>query len=196
MNLTNRKQEIQNRSEGGEGESQERQESQQSNQAGKSTFVEKPLCPFRKQAETLDKGRGEELEKEAIQLEGGGQIMNNINKEEVISKEGGLFTNSEGGLIQTQQSSTSVVDGDMEDGEEELVDYDEDPMVAEKLEMAALERRVESRAMKLLEKAAINIQKEGMEVGKGREGNSKDNTKDREEGSEEYLKKKRRGKTI
>jgi hypothetical protein len=122
--------------------------------------------------------------------------MNNINKEEVISKEGGLFTNSEGGLIQTQQSSTSVVDGDMEDGEEELVDYDEDPMVAEKLEMAALERRVESRAMKLLEKAAINIQKEGMEVGKGREGNSKDNTKDREEGSEEYLKKKRRGKTI
>jgi hypothetical protein len=33
--------------------------------------VEKPLCPFRKQAETLDKGRGEELEKEAIQLEGG-----------------------------------------------------------------------------------------------------------------------------
>jgi hypothetical protein len=71
MNLTNRKQEIQNRSEGGEGESQERQESQQSNQAGKSTFVEKPLCPFRKQAETLDKGRGKNLRRRQFSWRGG-----------------------------------------------------------------------------------------------------------------------------
>jgi hypothetical protein len=120
--------------------------------------------------------------------------MNNINTKEVISKEGGLFSNSEGGLIQTQQSSTSVVDGDMEDGEEELVDYDEDPMVAEKLEMAVLGMRVESRAMKLLEKVAINIQKEDMEVERRGEDISKDNTKVTEEGSEEYLKKRMEGK--
>jgi hypothetical protein len=120
--------------------------------------------------------------------------MNKINTEDVISKEGGLISNSEGGLIQTQQSSTSVVDGDMKDGKEELVDDDEDPLVAEKLEMAALEKRVENRAMKLLEKAAINIQKDDMEVEKRGENNIKDTTKVTEEGSEDYMKKRMEGK--
>jgi hypothetical protein len=41
--------------------------------------------------------------------------------------------------------------------EEELVDYDEDPAVAEKIEMAELEKKIESRAQTLIEKAAINI---------------------------------------
>jgi hypothetical protein len=41
--------------------------------------------------------------------------------------------------------------------EEELVDYDEDPAIAEKIEMVELEKKVESRAQMLLDKAAVNI---------------------------------------
>jgi hypothetical protein len=38
---------------------------------------------------------------------------------------------------------------------EELIDYDEDPMMAEKLAMAELEKRVEQRANKLVKEAAL-----------------------------------------
>lgn len=41
--------------------------------------------------------------------------------------------------------------------EEELVDYDEDPAIAEKLEMAELEKKVENRAKKLMDSAAIIV---------------------------------------
>jgi hypothetical protein len=37
------------------------------------------------------------------------------------------------------------------------VDYDEDPAIAEKIEMAELEKKIESRAQTLIEKSAINI---------------------------------------
>jgi hypothetical protein len=42
--------------------------------------------------------------------------------------------------------------------EEELVDYDEDPAIAEKIEMAELEKKVESRAQMLLDKAVLTFQ--------------------------------------
>jgi hypothetical protein len=71
-------------------------------------------------------------------------------------------------VIQSQLSSTSA-NKTVEAAEEELVDYDEDPLVAEKLEMAALEKKVEGRARKLLEKAAVNIQSDS-----GVEGNAQE----------------------
>jgi hypothetical protein len=71
-------------------------------------------------------------------------------------------------MIQSQLSSTSANKA-VEAAEEELVDYDEDPLVAEKLEMAALEKKVEGRARKLLEKAAVNIQSDSGVEGKARE---------------------------
>jgi hypothetical protein len=55
--------------------------------------------------------------------------------------------------------------------EEELLDYDEDPLVAEKLAMAEIEKRVEQRANKLINDASINIHNEkgaaGEKVGSG-----------------------------
>jgi hypothetical protein len=85
------------------------------------------------------------------------------------------------------------VDEEMEAGEEELVDYDEDPMVAEKLEMAAIEKRVESRALKLLENEAINIQTDDLEAGKG-DGNNKREAKNLKEGAKNYVEKGMEGK--
>jgi hypothetical protein len=119
--------------------------------------------------------------------------MKSKNTYEVVRKEGGVLTNSDAGLIQTQQSSTSVVDEEMEAGEEDLVDYDEDPMVAEKLEMAAIEKRVESRDLKLLENATINIQTDDVEAGKG-DGNNKREAKNLEEGAKNYVEKGMEGK--
>jgi hypothetical protein len=77
--------------------------------------------------------------------------------------------------LQTQQSNTAAADkeGEAEElCEEELVDYDEDPAVAEKMEMAELEKRVESRAQVLLDKAAVKIPIE-MTMTEGREEGEK-----------------------
>jgi hypothetical protein len=52
--------------------------------------------------------------------------------------------------------------------DEELVDYDEDPAIVEKIEMAELEKKVESRAQMLLDKAAVKIPVEAAMTG-GRE---------------------------
>jgi hypothetical protein len=41
--------------------------------------------------------------------------------------------------------------------EEELVDYDEDPAIAGKIEMAKLEKKIESRAQMLMDRVAVNI---------------------------------------
>jgi hypothetical protein len=75
-------------------------------------------------------------------------------------------------VIQSQQS---VVDFRMGEGgsisDEELIDYDEDPLVAEKLEMREVEKRVEVRATKLLNDSAINIKGSEEEV-KGKEEES------------------------
>ncbi|CAN6372066.1 unnamed protein product [Urochloa humidicola] len=48
-----------------------------------------------------------------------------------------------------QRSSEEMVMSDNEEEEEELIDYDEDPMYLEKLEMEKLEKSVEERAAKL-----------------------------------------------
>jgi hypothetical protein len=48
------------------------------------------------------------------------------------------------------------------------VDYDEDPAIVEKIEMAELEKKVESRAQMLLDKAAVKIPVEAAMTG-GRE---------------------------
>jgi hypothetical protein len=77
--------------------------------------------------------------------------------------------------LQTQQSINDAADkeGEVEElCEEELVDYDEDPAVAEKIEMAELEKRVESRAQVLLDKAAVKIPIE-MAMTEGREEGEK-----------------------
>jgi hypothetical protein len=70
------------------------------------------------------------------------------------------MTEEDDGRVQTQQSSTAAGENkdDGEDmGEEELVDYEEDPAITEKLEVAELEKKIESRAQTLRNKAAINI---------------------------------------
>jgi hypothetical protein len=67
-------------------------------------------------------------------------------------------------LIQTQYSSTAAGEKEGEGEEmceEELVDYDEDPATAEKLKMATLEKKIESRTQMLLDRAAVNIPLEG-----------------------------------
>lgn len=56
-----------------------------------------------------------------------------------------------------------------------LLDYDEDPMVAEKLAMDELEKKVEQHAEKLVKEAVINIQSE-KEVLKEQLGIGSDNT--------------------
>jgi hypothetical protein len=75
-------------------------------------------------------------------------------------------------IIQSQQS---VVDFRMGEGgsisDEELIDYDEYPLVAEKLEMREVEKRVEVRATKLVNDSAINIKRSEEEV-KGKEEES------------------------
>jgi hypothetical protein len=56
-----------------------------------------------------------------------------------------------------------------------LLDYDEDPMVAEKLAMDELEKKVEQHVEKLVKEAVINIQSE-KEVLKEQLGIGSDNT--------------------
>jgi hypothetical protein len=73
--------------------------------------------------------------------------------------------------LQTQQSNTEAAEREGEGEElceEELVDYDEDPAIAEKIEMDELEKKVESRAQMLLNKAAVKIPVE-MAMTEGRE---------------------------
>jgi hypothetical protein len=63
-------------------------------------------------------------------------------------------------LIQTQHSNTATCEKEGEGEEmceEELVDYDEDPAIVEKIEMAKLEKKIESRAHMLMDMAAVNI---------------------------------------
>jgi hypothetical protein len=63
-----------------------------------------------------------------------------------------LFTVQEAEIL-TQHSTTAL---NIEEGvlEEELLDYDQDPLVAGKLAMAELEKKVEQRANKLVKDAA------------------------------------------
>jgi hypothetical protein len=77
-------------------------------------------------------------------------------------KDEGVPKSTEGEVdpLQTQQSNAETAEREGEGGEvceEELVDYDEDPATAEKIEMAELEKKVESRAQVLLDKAAVKI---------------------------------------
>jgi hypothetical protein len=84
-------------------------------------------------------------------------------KEDKKDKEVKLIEEEED-LIQTQHSSTAACEKDGEGEEmceEELVDYDEDHAIAEKIEMAKLEKKIESRAHMLLDRAAVNIPMEG-----------------------------------
>jgi hypothetical protein len=92
-------------------------------------------------------------------------------------------TEEEGDPLQTQQSNAEIAEKEGDGGEvceEELVDYDEDPAIVEKIEMAELEKKVESRAQVLLDKAAVKIPVETAMTGgieeamMGGRGNGKD----------------------
>jgi hypothetical protein len=85
--------------------------------------------------------------------------------------------------ILTQQSTTAVNIEGGDDMEEELLDYDEDPLVAEKLAMAEIEKRVEQRATKLINDAAINIHSEKGAAGE-KVGSGSNNTSEGTEGEE------------
>jgi hypothetical protein len=77
--------------------------------------------------------------------------------------------------ILTQQSAAAL---NTEEGgavEEQLLDYDEDPLVAEKLAMVELEKKVELRANKLVKESAIIIQNE-KRVSEEKTGDSSENT--------------------
>jgi hypothetical protein len=96
----------------------------------------------------------------AEHLKGGADNMEVNNKVDTeTSKEVPITNESELPIVQeeilTQQSATAV---NTEDGglEEELVDYDEDPMVAEKLAMAELEKRW-NNALKSWSKKLLSI---------------------------------------
>jgi hypothetical protein len=93
-------------------------------------------------------------------------IQDEVDKREENrkGKEVNLIEEEEEDLIQTQYSSTAAGEKEGEGEEmceEEPVDYDEDPTTAEKLEMAKLEKKIESRAQMLLDRAAVNIPLEG-----------------------------------
>jgi hypothetical protein len=91
------------------------------------------------------------------------------------SEEGEKQTDKEEHIETSQQNDTGVMEeGSGELSEEEQLDYEDDPISTEKAEMEELEKKVEMRANKLLETAAINISTEdsGMEgeKSKGLEG--------------------------
>jgi hypothetical protein len=82
--------------------------------------------------------------------------------------------------IHTQQSVAAL---NTEEGgavEEQLLDYDEDPLVAEKLAMVELEKKVELRANKLVKESAITIRNE-KRVSEEKTGDSSENTLEEEE---------------
>jgi hypothetical protein len=82
--------------------------------------------------------------------------------------------------ILTQQSAAAL---NTEEGgavEEQLLDYDEDPLVAEKLAMVELEKKVELRANKLVKESAIIIQNE-KRVSEEKTGDSSESTSQEEE---------------
>jgi virulence-associated protein VagC len=84
--------------------------------------------------------------------------INSINGNKI--DEASKTTEEEEDPLQTQQSNTVAFEREGEGEElceEELVDYDEDPAIAEKIEIAELEKKVESRAQMLLDKAAVRI---------------------------------------
>jgi hypothetical protein len=81
----------------------------------------------------------------------------------------------------TQQSATALNTKEGGVLEEELLDYDEDPLVAEKLAMAELEKRVEQRANEMVKEVSINIHSE-KGVTDEKAGSGSDNTS---EGTEE-----------
>jgi hypothetical protein len=91
----------------------------------------------------------------------GGMANSLVGKDfnKATTEGGGQKVQEEATIIQSQQSVADIHMG--EEGvlsNEELIDYDEDPMVAEKLEMQEVEKRVEVREAKLLNESAINIQ--------------------------------------
>jgi hypothetical protein len=80
-------------------------------------------------------------------------------EEEAMQVEKGTFTK------QVQRCAFGTSGGEVgELSEEEQLDYEDDPMSYEKAEMEAVEKRVEIRANKLMETAAININMEGVET--------------------------------
>jgi hypothetical protein len=90
-------------------------------------------------------------------------------------EEGVKQTDNEEHIENLQKNDTGVLEeGSREISEEEQLDYEDDPISTEKAEMEELENKVEMRANKLLETAAINISTEdsGMEgeKSKGLEG--------------------------
>jgi hypothetical protein len=90
-----------------------------------------------------------ETAQDKIEMLAGGQVDKGLN-----------LIEEDDDRVQTQQSSTATCEkGDEgeEMCEEELVDYDEDPVITEKIEMAELEKKIESRAQTLIDKPAINI---------------------------------------
>jgi hypothetical protein len=94
-----------------------------------------------------------EVEKEAEK-----EVAEDVSE---INESGGktIFTMQEDEIL-TQQSATAL---NIEEGgvlEEQLLDYDEDPLVVEKLAMVELEKKVELRANKLVKDVAIIIQSE------------------------------------
>jgi hypothetical protein len=101
--------------------------------------------------ENIQDNEGESI---AIQDKSDKMVENKKDKEVKLIEE------EEAYLIQTQHSSTAACEkeGEVEEMcEEELVDYDEDPAIAEKIEMAKLEKKIESRAHMLMDRAAVNI---------------------------------------
>jgi hypothetical protein len=104
----------------------------------------------------------EKLQNNVVELKSNQDKLTNVT--DILAGEEGRKTGGEEEPIQTQQSSTAACEGEGKgkgEGEdmceEELVDYDEDPAIAEKLEMAELEKKVENRAKKLMDSAAIIV---------------------------------------
>jgi hypothetical protein len=116
---------------------------------------------------------GDQAHKDVMITEEGGTEVFKNNRTEPESNQGKInkingnkideaskTTEEEEDPLQTQQSNTAAFEREGEGEElceEELVDYDENHAIAKKIEMAELEKKVESREQMLLDKAAVRI---------------------------------------
>jgi hypothetical protein len=93
----------------------------------------------------IDKEPGEKAVEEVEEInESGRKTITTMQEEDILTQQSAVALNTEeGGAV-----------------EEQLLDYDEDPLVAEKLAMVELEKKVELRANKLVKESAIIIQNE------------------------------------
>jgi hypothetical protein len=90
--------------------------------------------------------------------------MEGVNENKyIIMEDKDVLVEQAENITLTQQSAmeASTEEGGGELSEEELIDYDEDPMITEKLEMAEIGKRVEIRIDNLMKESAINIKVEG-----------------------------------